>query len=220
VAHAGFFWDLWQRHTPFVLIDRTFPETPFSSVSTQDEAGASMAVEHLIATGRRRIARVAGPLCVSTNRLRQAGYNAALLRHSILPNPDYAIEAPSSEEGGKQALMRILGVSPRPDAVFCFGDPQAVGLLKACSQEGVRVPEDLAVVGYADLPQSDWLKVSLTTIRQPQALLGRRAAEMLLAALKKPGYSEQITLAVELIIRESTAIGAIKETASMLHHEI
>jgi DNA-binding LacI/PurR family transcriptional regulator len=88
--------------------------------------------------------------------------------------------------------------------VFCFSDLQAFGILKACAQHSLRVPDDLAVVGYADLPQSDWLKVSLTTIRQPQAALGRRAAEMLLAAMKKPGYSEQVTLPVELVVREST----------------
>jgi LacI family transcriptional regulator len=213
-GQAGLFWELWQDRTSFVLIDRAFPETPFCAVTTQDEAGAEMAVEHLIATGRRRIARVGGPLRISTNRLRQAGYAAALIHHGIVPRPDYAVEAAASEEGGRAALTSLRALSPAPDAVFCFSDLQAFGILKACAQHGVRVPEELAVVGYADLPQSEWLKVSLTTIRQPQAALGRRAAEMLLAAMNQPGYSEQVTLPVELVVRESTGGAALGAAAA------
>ena len=201
---AGLFWELWQRAVPFVLMDRTFPETPFCSVSTQDDVGAEMAVEHLIATGRRRIARVGGPLGVSTNRLRHAGYTTALIRHGILPRPDYALDAPPSEEGGREALGRILALEPRPEAVFCFSDRQAYGILEASGQHAIRVPQDLAVVGYADLPQSGLLKVTLTTIRQPGTMLGRRAAELLIAGMEKTGQSEQVVLPVELIVREST----------------
>jgi LacI family transcriptional regulator len=201
---AGLFWELWQRKIPFVLIDRTFPETPFYSVSTEDEVGAGLVVEHLIAAGRRRIARVGSPLAVSTNRLRHQGYAAALIRHGILPQAEYSVEAPSSEEGGYQALARILALDPRPDAVFCFSDNVAIGIMEACSDQGVRVPDDLAVVGYADLPQSRLLKVSLTTIQQPRPLLGRHAAEMLRVCMEENGRPEPIQLPVELMIREST----------------
>jgi DNA-binding LacI/PurR family transcriptional regulator len=201
---AGLFWELWQRKIPFVLIDRTFPETPFYSVSTGDEVGAGQVVEHLIAEGRRRIARIGGPLAVSTNRLRHAGYTAALIRHGILPNDDYALDAAPSEEGGYQAFLKILAIDPRPDAVFCFSDNVAIGVLEGCNDHGLRVPEDLAVVGYADLPQSRLLKVSLTTIQQPRPLLGRHAAKMLLSCMEERGQPEPIQLPVELMIREST----------------
>jgi LacI family transcriptional regulator len=203
-GEAGLFWELWQRKTPFVLLDRTFQETPFCSVSTEDETGAAMAVEHLFATGCRRIACAGGPLGISTNRLRHAGYTAALIRHGLLPRLDYAVEAPPCEEEGQNALTRILALNPRPDAVFCFSDLLAFGILEACGRQGIRVPQDLAVVGYADLPHSGMLKVALTTVRQPRALLGRRAAEVLLASIGKSGHSEQVTLPVELVIREST----------------
>jgi LacI family transcriptional regulator len=201
---AGLFWELWQRKTPFVLIDRTFPETPFYSVSTDDEVGAGLVVEHLIATGRRRIARVGGPLAVSTNRLRHAGYTAALIRHGILPQAEYALETPPTEEGGYQALARLLALEPRPDAVFCFSDNVAIGILEACSDRGARVPEDLAVVGYADLPHLRLLKVSLTSVRQPRPLLGRHAAKMLLDCMEGRGQPQPVQLPVELVIREST----------------
>jgi LacI family transcriptional regulator len=204
-GQAGLFWELWRRQIPFVTIDRTFPETPFCSVSTDDETGVAMAVDHLVAAGRARIAWAGGGfLTISTTRLRKAGYAAGLIRNGILPVPDYALDLPASESGGRQAVERILALNPRPDGVICFSDNVALGVLEACAQHGIRVPEDLAVVGYADLPFAGMLKVSLTTIRQPQALLGRRAVELLLKCMEKKRHSERIVLPVELIVREST----------------
>ncbi len=204
-GQAGLFWELWRREIPFVTLDRTFPETPFCSVSTDDETGVAMAVDLLAGAGRTRIAWAGGgPQTISTTRLRQAGYAAGLIRNGILPVPDYALNLPASEAGGWQAVERIRALNPRPDAVICFSDNVALGLLEACIHHGIRVPEDLAVVGYADLPFAGMLKVSLTTIRQPQELLGRRAVEVLLKCMEKKGHSEQIVLPVELIVREST----------------
>lgn len=204
-AQAGLFWELWRREIPFVTIDRTFPETPFCSVSTDDGTGMAMAVDHLLAQGRSRIAWAGGgSLTVSTTRLRQSGYEAGLIRNGILPIPEYALNFPASEIGGQQAVGRIMALNPRPDAVICFSDNVALGLLEACSHHGIRVPDDLAVVGFADLPFSGMLKVPLTTVRQPQALLGRRAVELLLQCMGTKGHSEQIVLPVELIVREST----------------
>jgi LacI family transcriptional regulator len=204
-GQAGLFWELWRREIPFVTIDRTFPETPFCSVTTDDQTGMAMAVDHLAATGRTRIAWAGGgSQTISTTRLRQAGYAAGLIRNGILPIPDYALSLPASELGGRQAVECILALNPRPDAVICFSDNVALGVLEACMQCGIRVPEDLAVVGYADLPFAGMLKISLTTIRQPQALLGRRAVELLLKCMEKKRHSEHIVLPVELIVREST----------------
>jgi len=145
-------------------------------------------------------------LAVSTNRLRHAGYTAALIRHGILPQAEYAPEAPPSEEGGYQALARILALDPRPDAVFCFSDNVAIGILESCSDHGIRVPEDLAVVGYADLPHLRLLKVSLTSVHQPRPLLGRHAAEMLIACMEHQSQPAPIRLPVELVVRESTGL--------------
>jgi LacI family transcriptional regulator len=202
---AGLFWELWQREIPFVLVDRTFPNTPFYSVTTDDSVGASLAVEHLIARGCQRIARVAGsPLSVSTNQQRQAGYVAALMRHDILPRSEYMIDINLTQNDGQQMLDRILALEPRPDGVFCFSDLAAFDIIEACDRCGIRIPEDLAVVGYTDFPQAGLLKVSLTTIRQPRSLLGRNAAEMLLSCLEKKEHASHINLPVELIVRQST----------------
>jgi LacI family transcriptional regulator len=212
-GQAGLYWELWRREIPFVTIDRTFPETPFCSVTTDDVTGAAMAVEHLLAAGRLRIAWAgSGSLTISTNRLRQKGYTAELIRNGILPVPEYALNFPASNLEGQQAVERIMALNPRPDAVICFSDNVALGLLEACAYHGLRVPEDLAVVGYADLPFSGMLKVPLTTVRQPQALLGRRAVELLLTCMEKKGHSEQIILPVELIVRESS--GRLQRSAT------
>jgi LacI family transcriptional regulator len=204
-GEAGLFWDLWRREIPFVTIDRTFPETPFCSVSTDDKAGMAMAVDHLVAVGRTRIAWAGGGSpTISTTRLRQAGYAAGLIRNGILPVPDYALNLPASEAGGWQAIERIRALNPRPDAVICFSDNVALGVLEACIHYGIRVPEDLAVVGYADLPFARMLKTPLTTIRQPHVLLGNCAVELLLKCMEKKGHSERIVVPVEFILREST----------------
>ena len=215
---AGLFWELWQRKIPFVLIDRTFPETPFYSVSTEDEVGAGLVVEHLIAAGRRRIARVGGPLSVSTNRLRHEGYTAALIRHGILPQAEYALDAFPSEEGGYRALTEILALEPRPDAVFCFSDNVAIGILEACSDRGIRVPEDLAIVGYADLPHLRLLRVSLTSVRQPRPLLGRHAAKMLLDCMEDKSQPAPVRLPVALVVRESSAYEQSNANNAMSNH--
>jgi LacI family transcriptional regulator len=202
---TGLFWDLWRRDIPFVLLDRSFPDTPFYGVSTEDVSGAALAVEHLIERGFGRIARICdSPMTASTNQQRQEGYAAALMRHGIMPRSDYLIDIRRNPEDVRLPLERILTLHPRPDSVFCFSDRIAFDIIEASEHYGIRVPEDLAVVGYSDLPNASLLKVSLTTIRQPRSLLGRSAADMLLARMAKKAPLAQIKLPVELIVRDST----------------
>ena len=201
---AGLFWELWQNGVPFVLIDRVFADTPFYSVTTDDRAGAAVAVEHLLSLRRKRIACVSGRPTVSTNRARHSGYMDALMRHGVLPDAELSAEVSPTEAGGRVAMKRFLQLDPMPDAVFCFSDLMAIGVMEVCLERGIRIPEDLALIGYADLDYSGLLRVPLTSVRQPRDLIGLTAAEMLLARLdgKAPQTSE-VKLPVELIIRES-----------------
>ena len=205
---AGLFWELWQNSVPFVLIDRVFAETPFYSVTTDDHAGAVMAVEHLLSLGRRRIAVVGGQPAVSTNRMRHAGYVDALIANGILPDERLAIQVAPTEVGGRQAMEHFTQLDALPDAVFCFSDLMAIGVMEVCLERGIRIPDDLALVGYADLDYSGVLRVPLTSIRQPRNAIGLAAAEMLLARLdgSKPETAE-LKLPVELVVRESTSKG-------------
>jgi len=201
---AGLFWELWQRNVPFILIDRTFADTPFYSVTTDDHAGAVMAVEHLLSLGRKRIACVSARLAVSTNRARFSGYKDALIRNEVLPDAELAAEVSPTRAGGRGAMAYFMEAGDLPDAVFCFSDLMAIGVMEVCLEHGIRIPEDLALIGYADLDYSGLLRVPLTSVRQPRDLIGLTAAEMLLARLdgKAPQTSE-VKLPVELIIRES-----------------
>lgn len=202
---AGLFWELWQKKVPFVLIDRTFPQTPFYSVTTDDYAGGVMVTEHLLEIGRKRIAVATGTYIVSTTRLRYTGYTDTLIRHGMIPDKELALEIESSEQGGREAIRQILKMNPRPDALFCLSDPVAVGAMAECLDQGIRIPEDLALVGYADLDYSSLLRVPLTTVRQPRDQMGQVAADMLMEQME--GNTPKIMqrkLPVELVVREST----------------
>jgi len=202
---ASLFWELWQRKVPFVLIDRFFPDTPFYSVTTDDYLGATMVVEHLLSLGRRRIAAAGGSLSISTNKLRHAGYVESLVRNGILPDPALFVQSRPLEQGGYAAAERLMEVQPQPDALFCFSDPVAIGAMQFFLERGIRIPEDIALAGYADLDHSAMLRVPLTTVHQPRELLGQYAADMLLLQMEgKTPDVPQRKLPVELVIREST----------------
>lgn len=203
---AALYWDLWRQKVPFVLLDRTFSDSPFCSVTTDDYAGAVQVVEHLLSLGRRRIALARGSLTVWANRQRHAGYTETLIRHGIIPNTTLEMEVQPDESGGREAAALISAMDPRPDSLFCFSDHVAVGAMEACLAAGIRIPEDLALVGYADIDHAPVLRVPLTTVRQPRDLLGESAATMLMQQMRdgEPS-SANVKLPVELVVRESTS---------------
>jgi len=197
-------WLLWHKGIPFVLIDRLFAETPFYSVTTDDYSGAVMAVEHLLSVGRRRIAFATRPATVSTNRLRRAGYIDTLARHGVAFDPELVLNVPPSSEGGRIAVRELMQLSSPPDALFCCTDLVAVGAMEECMALDIRIPEDLALVGYSDLDFCRVLRSPLTTVHQPPALMAQCAARML-AQLMKGETPEvaQVKLPVSLVVRES-----------------
>ncbi len=206
---AALFWELWRLRVPFVLIDRTFADTPFFSVTTDDRTGAMQATEHLIGLGRTRIACVGSALPVSTARVRHAGYAEALLRGGLAVDPRYDLQAEPTISAGAVLLERLLALRPMPDALFCFSDMVAIGVVEACLERGVRIPDDLAVIGYADLEMSRFSKIRLTTVRQPRNAIGETAARMLLRRIAREEVEPaQAVLPVELIVRESTGMPA------------
>ncbi|MEN6371373.1 MAG: LacI family DNA-binding transcriptional regulator [Armatimonadota bacterium] len=201
---VGIFQDLKQKKVPFVLVDRNFPQTPFYSVVSDDYSGAVMMTEHLLSLGYRRIAVVSDSFTISTHRLRYAGYTDTLIRYGITPDPALSIQADATSEGGSEAMRSIMELPGLPDAVFFFGDPMVIGAMNECFSHGIKVPEDIAMAGYADLNYASVLRAPLTTVRQPRGLLGKFAVEILIAQLNghNPGQF-QLKLPVELVIRES-----------------
>ncbi|MBF4570654.1 LacI family DNA-binding transcriptional regulator [Plantibacter sp. VKM Ac-2880] len=200
------------RGTPTVLVDRQTDDASFSSVAVDDVAGGRLAVEHLVSLGRRRIAVVGGPSTLRQVRDRLAGATQAV-ETAVAGGVDVQLETLETTSltvlQGRAAGEAITG-RPRdawPDAVFAANDLLAMGVLQAFSMLGsVRVPEDIALIGYDDIDFASAAVVPLSSIRQPSALMGHTAVELLLreAAAGVGGVPEQVVFQPELVVRQST----------------
>jgi LacI family transcriptional regulator len=200
------------RGIPAVLVDRTTSDESFSSVSVDDVSGGRTAVEHLLATGRRRIAFVGGPFGIRQVQDRLEG-----ARQAIAGATDAALEiletAALSVLEGRAAGAALVARDPadRPDAVFAANDLIAMGVLQALMMQGagVRVPTDIALIGYDDIDFASAAVVPLSSIRQPSQLIGRTAVDILLAEASEPGgAARQVVFQPELVVRESTGAAA------------
>ncbi len=196
------------RGIPAILVDRTSADTSFSSVSVDDVAGGALAVGHLLAKGRRRIAFIGGPLEIQQVTDRLAGARIAVAAH-----PDASLEVIPIDGltviAGRTAGTDLVGRAPtdRPDAVFAANDLVAMGVLQALMMQGadVRVPEQIALIGYDDIDFASAAVVPLSSIRQPSALIGRTAVEILLEeAADSTLAPRQVVFQPELVVREST----------------
>ncbi|MBB5152548.1 LacI family DNA-binding transcriptional regulator [Saccharopolyspora phatthalungensis] len=194
-----------RSRTPYVFVDRKVPTDEASSVSVDDVAGGALAARHLLDTGHTTIAFVNGPAILDQCRDREAGVRSVLdgagVELSVLES--VALDVPS----GRDAGARLLGMSPRPTAVFCANDLLAMGVLQTMVGAGVRVPEEMAIVGYDDIEFAGAAAVPLSSVRQPATRLGRTAAEILIAETsggdERP-ERQQIVFQPELVVRAST----------------
>jgi LacI family transcriptional regulator len=168
-----------------------------------DNVGAAYgAVSHLIRLGRQRIAMIAGPSTSTVGIDRREGYLRALKENGRPPEKSLVVEGDFSEESGHQAMRQLLNA--RVDAVFAASDMMAVGAMRAAREAGCRIPEDVAFVGFDDLPFATMSEVQLTTVRQPVAQFGARAVE-LLRDLIENGIEppRHVIMDTELVIRSS-----------------
>lgn len=204
---------LTQRNIPFVMIDADAPHV--TSVLIDDFDGARMTMSHVLERGHRRITLVSfrsrtGRLADfhGTIKRRLDGYLAALAECGLtMDSPGISLmETDLSLEGGTAAFERLLAAGPLPTAVVTFSDVIAWGVLEAAKRHGLRVPEDMAIVGFDDLPASRLLHPGLTTVRQNVVKKGRQAAELFIANLRndEPGKPQRVVLPVELVIRASS----------------
>ncbi len=175
------------------------------SVRVDDMHGARLATEHLLARGHRRIAHVAGLPGHSPSADRLAGYREALAAADIAFDETLIWPGNGRPAGGEQALQAFLARTDRPTAVFCYNDMTAIGLLRAAQHAGVRVPDDLAVIGFDDILFAAYVSPALTTIAQPKTELGQRAMEMALALMNDPTQPVgNLVLQGRLVVRAST----------------
>lgn len=197
-----------ERGTPLVLVDSSSP--PLCSVTVDDVLGSDLAVSHLLEQGHRRIAFVGGPPSMRQVADRITGAQRAISREQ--PGEELVVVETTASDiaAGRRAGARLAGIptSRRPTAAFCVNDLVAIGLLQQVAQLGIRVPDDLAIVGYDDIDFAEAAAVPLTSVSQPRHQLGRVAAEMLLAEARGAGEHshEQVAFAPELVVRSSSGI--------------
>jgi len=199
-----------ERKIPYILIDRRFTGLSANFVGVDDEEVGLLATSHLIEQGCKRIAHIRGPE-TSTAIGRLEGYRRALSARQKEFEPKYVVSIGSSgddrgEPGGYEAAKKLLAVTPRPDGIFCFNDPIALGAMRAIIDAGLRIPEDVAVVGCGNLSYSDFLRVPLTSVDQNSSEIGKLSAELALALVaSKTASRPKVELTPpKLVVRASS----------------
>jgi LacI family transcriptional regulator len=195
---------LLQDGVPFVLAGK-HPNEHVNYVDVDNVGGARMAVEHLIRLGHKRIATITGPLGMTGGADRLAGYCEALKAHQLAVDENLIVEGDYTEVSGSIGAQRLLSASPT--AIFAASDIMAVGALKTLREAHLRVPEDVALVGFDDVPIAAAVEPALTTVHQPIEHLGSMAADLLLNLLEHPpdkrASASRIILPTRLTVRES-----------------
>ncbi|MFI2425244.1 LacI family DNA-binding transcriptional regulator [Streptomyces sp. NPDC018955] len=196
-----------QHRIPFVMIDPVLEPPPDAvSVGAADWRGGVTATEHLLALGHERIAVVAGHRHTLCADARIAGYRSALAAAGVRHHPEYVRHAGSGEDAAGRQVRELLDLPEPPTAVFVCADRMALGVYEALAERGLRVPDDMSVVGYDDLPEARWLTPALTTVRQPLSEMAATALRLLLRMMD--GHRPESTrteLSTRLVERASTA---------------
>ncbi|WP_433718023.1 LacI family DNA-binding transcriptional regulator [Actinoplanes sp. CA-051413] len=201
-------------HIPVVVIDPAGGSaSEVATVGATNWAGGLSATEHLLSLGHRRIGLIAGPRGLSCSRARLDGYRAALAAAGIGTDPALIVQGDFRHESGYTGGGRLLDLAEPPTAVFATSDQMALGVYEAARRRGLRVPADLSVTGFDDLPEARWSSPPLTTVRQPLAEMGGLAAHTVLRLARGEALqAPRVELATELKVRDSTAPVATSRT--------
>ena len=176
------------------------------AVSAAHMSGADQAMRHLLGLGHRRIAAITGPPGWVATEARRRGYHAALAAAGILPDPELEAESDFEISGGVDAAGTLLDLEDRPTAIFAFNDNLAIGAIEAARARGLRVPDDVSVVGFDDVEHATIVTPKLTTVRQPLAEMGRIAVSLLMRLLEQQRVETlHVELGTRLVVRDSTA---------------
>lgn len=206
--HAGIEAELSRLRIPYVLLDMVGTPSPgVTVIGATNAAGGRAAVDHLVGLGHRKIGIITGNRELACSQERLDGYLASLVRAGITPDNEYIAYGNFDVTGGYRGACNMLDSADPPTAIFAGSDLQAYGVYQAARERGVRIPEDLSVVGFDDVPMCEWLMPKLTTIRQPLEEMARQGVRMVLAMAyqdAKPSTAK-VELATTLVVRESSA---------------
>ena len=194
------------QNTSVVVLDRRIPNSQTDVVRCDSEGGAYQLTSLLLSLGHRRIAMLSGPRGVSTAEDRVAGYRRALAEAGVDVDAAPVCYGEFSLQSGYAMTLQVLARTPRPSALFAGNNFIAIGALRALRDTGLRVPEDLALVGFDDLPADLVVDPFLTVAAQPAYEMGRQATELLLARLSEeaPAAYQEIVLPTEIVVRQSS----------------
>ena len=197
-----------QRGSAIVLLDRPSRARDLCSVAIDDALGGELAVRHLLELGHRHITFVSGPLSIRQYAERRRGAHRAIKMAGLDPSKTMndILLATQNAHSGEQCVETLLNYPQSPTAIFCANDLLALGVMRGLGQRGIKIPGDIALVGYDDVEFASMLSPALTSIRQPKYQLGRAAAELLLHEISETEKHQhtQIMYQPELIVRSST----------------
>jgi LacI family transcriptional regulator len=198
---------------PMVLIGRHPYFLNVTSVDVENREGAREAVAHLIRLGHRRIGVINGQLQMEAAQARRDGYKQALLEAGIAIDPELMVEGFYSEAAAHQAMLKLLDLPRPPTAVFAASDSMAIGALHAVRNRGLGVPDEIALIGYDDLPLAAYATPPLTSVHQPISDMGAHAVRLLVEQIRGQGPGTSVRLAAHLVVRGSCGGGAAEHTA-------
>lgn len=191
---------------PVVLFDRVSDEIETSKITVDDHDGAFKATEHLIQNGYKRIAHISGPEKLSISKKRLEGYKDALIAHDFEVNDLYILHSDLSSETVKELTKKLLALPERPDAIFAINDLTATDIMTVLKKEGIKLPDEMGLVGFNNEPVSALIEPALTTIEQPAYQIGQLAVKQLITQIDKPDeyIPQTIILKTKMITRDSS----------------
>ncbi|MEJ2642077.1 MAG: LacI family DNA-binding transcriptional regulator [Desulfosarcinaceae bacterium] len=198
---------LQRRNVPVVFFDRVSDEIEASKVVVDDHQGAFDLVEHLIKSGYRRIAHLAGPENLSISRFRLKGYKDALKQANVPFHGELVVHGGLDDTDGIIGIQKLLNLRPLPDAVFAVNDPVATGAFMTIKELDLKIPTDIALAGFSNTHMTSLLDPPLTTVEQPSYEIGKTAAQLLMEQInesERKFVPKFIVLKTHLIVRGST----------------
>lgn len=193
-----------QQNYPYVLVDHQGINDACPAVGATNWQGGYDATTYLIDLGHRRIGFITGNMRLGSAVDRLAAYRAALADHGIEFDPELVVEGDFQQPSGYQGANTLLALANPPTAIFAANDLMAFGAMEAVRNHNLRIPEDVSILGFDDIPQAAYVHPGLTTIRQPLEQMGRLATQMLLKKIEDPEFAgERIELPTSLVVRES-----------------
>lgn len=198
-----------ERRIPLIFFDRVVDEIKAHKIVVDDFGGGYLATDHLVNQGRKRIAMIGGPLNLKIYQNRQSGYLAALENAGIEADLSMIIHNSLTREDGTRAIERLLSQAEPPDAIFCANDTTALSSIIYLREKGIKVPDQIAIVGFSNEPFSEVVTPSISTIQQPGFEMGQKAAELIVEQINQKDRKirfKTLKMPTELIVRESSVI--------------